>query len=82
MKVINNTGAGGGGIGTKAPHKKLEPNATTFTIPFIAPLFDTKFPIKNAIVVAQIVNTREFIIYTTPVAVVIISPNIIKLIIT
>ena len=47
MCAIFNTESGSHSIGTKAPHKKLEPNATTFTIPFIAPLFDTKFPIKN-----------------------------------
>lgn len=56
------TKSGNHSIGTNAPHKKLDPNAITFTIPLIASLFLTRFPIKNARVVAQIVNIKAFII--------------------
>ena len=40
-------------IGTNTPHKKLEPSATTFTIPLTAFLFVTTLPSKNAIDVAK-----------------------------
>ena len=62
--------------GTKAP----QTSATTLTIPFIAPLFDTKFHMRNAIIVAQIVNKNDLIIYIIPVLVIIIFHNITKLI--
>ena len=52
--------------GTKAPHRKLEPNAITFTIPLIASFLFTSVPIKTAIVVAHIVNMSEFIINIIP----------------
>ena len=52
--------------GTKAPHKKLEPSAITFTIPFIAFLLFTIVAIKNAIVKAHIVNINEFTMYIKP----------------
>ena len=55
---------------------------TTFTIPFIASLFLTRFPIKNAIVTEHIVNTKEFIIYIKPFIVNITFPTNIKLKIT
>lgn len=56
------TDSGSHSIGTKAPHKKLEPRAMTFTIPLMAFGFLTSVPIKNAILVAQSVNMRAFMI--------------------
>lgn len=53
-------------IGTNAPHKKLEPKATTLTIPFIAFLSFTILPIKKAIDIAHIVKIREFNMKRSP----------------
>ena len=47
-------------IGTNAPQRKLDPRAMTFTIPLIAFLFKTILPMNIAIVVATIVNTKQF----------------------
>lgn len=46
--------------GTKAPHKKAEPNATTFTIPLTAFLSFTRVLIVKAIVREQKVKTKVF----------------------
>ena len=59
MCAIFKIESGNHSIGTNEPHKKLDPNATTFTIPFIASLLLNKFPIKNAIVKAHNVSTNN-----------------------
>lgn len=61
-------------------HKgNLNRSATTFTIPFIAFLFNTTLPIKNAIVREHILNINELTIYIIPFLVNITSPTNIKL---
>lgn len=58
--AIFKTESGNSSIGTKAPHKKQLPRATTLTIPLIAFLLFMAFPIKKAIDKAQIEKTKEF----------------------
>ena len=59
--AIFKTNSGKYSAGTKAPHKKADPRATTFTIPFTAFLFLTNVVITKAMVKQQKVNSKELI---------------------
>ena len=52
--------------GTKAPHRKAEPSATTFTIPLIASLLFVREEITSAIVSEQRQKISAFNIYMIP----------------
>ena len=66
MWAIRITEGGKKDKGTKAPHKKLDPSAITFTIPFIASLFMARLPSKEASVNTQKANKNAFMIKYNP----------------
>ena len=80
--AIFTTNLGRYSIGTNEPHRKLEPSAITFTIPFIASLLLVILPNRNDIDKVVNVNTNKFIIYNRPCKLNIVFPRIKKLNIT
>lgn len=52
--------------GIKAPHRKADPSATTFTMPLMASLLLVRADIAVASVSEQYANTSAFTIYNMP----------------